>query len=92
MSNEYENLAKMILSTPQGAKILKGFDKVNSILSSSEGTELLVLLSGGGSDVLKQAANDALNCNGDKAKAALTTLLSSPDGAALAAKLIGIMR
>ena len=79
MSNDYENLAKIILATPQGARIMEGF-------------EILTLLAGGATDAVRSAAQAAIDGDGERAKTAISTLLSSKEGAALAAKLIEIMR
>ena len=92
MSNDYENLAKIILATPQGARIMEGFDKLNNFMSSREGFEILTLLAGGATDAVKSAAQAAIDGDGERAKTAISTLLSSKEGAALAAKLIEIMR
>lgn len=92
MSNDYENLAKIILSTPQGARISEGFDKLNTFLSSKEGTEMLSILANGGTDAVKDAARAAIDGDGERAKNAVSALLSSKEGAALAAKILEIMR
>ena len=92
MSNDYENLAKIILSTPQGARIMDGFDKLNAFMSSREGYEILALLAGGATDAVRSAAQAAIDGDGERAKTAISTLLSSNEGAALAAKLLEIMR
>ena len=92
MSNEYENLAKIILSTPQGTKIINTIEKFSAFASTKEGVEIITLVASGGADVLKQSAQAALNTEGDKAKTIITTLLSSQEGATLAAKIIEILR
>ena len=92
MSNDYENLAKIILATPQGARIMEGFDKLNNFMSSREGFEILTLLADGATDAVRSAAQAAIDGDGERAKTAISTLLSSKEGAALAAKLIEIMR
>lgn len=92
MSNEYENLAKMILSTPQGTRIIQSLDRMNAFMLTPKGSDLLTILANGGSDAIKQCAIAALSETKDKAKSAISSLLSSQEGAALAAKLIEIMR
>lgn len=92
MSNDYENLAKIILETPQGARIMGGFERLNAFMSSREGYEILALLAGGASDAVKSAAQAAIDGDGERAKKAISALLSSKEGAALAAKLLEIMR
>lgn len=91
MTNEYESLAKMIMSTPQGGKIINGLDKLNGLVSTKEGQELLTMISNGGSDAIKDAARAAVDGDQDRAKAMVTTLLSSKEGAALAAKIMEIL-
>ncbi|MBQ7086049.1 MAG: hypothetical protein IJM96_01065 [Clostridia bacterium] len=92
MSNDYENLAKIILATPQGARIMEGFEKLSAFMASREGYEILSLLANGATDAVRQAAQAAIDGDGERAKTAISTLLSSKEGAALAAKLLEIMR
>ena len=41
MPNEYENLAKVLMASPQGAKIVKSLDKLNAIVNTdSQGKEM----------------------------------------------------
>lgn len=92
MSNDYENLAKIILSTPQGAKIFSNLEKIENYMSGAEGTELLHILAEGGADAIKQAAIAAIDGENDKVRCAVSSLLSTKEGAALSAKLLEIMR
>lgn len=92
MSNEYENLAKIILATPQGTKIISTIEKFSAFAATKEGEELITLVATGGADAIKNSAVAALNGEGDKAKTIITTLLSSQEGATLAAKIIEILR
>ena len=61
MQNDYENLAKVLMASPQGAKIVKSLDKLNSVVNTERGRQLIA------------------------------TLLSSPEGAQLAAKIIEVV-
>ena len=89
MSNEYESMAKLFMSSPQGSKIIKALDKINAISASDSGRQLLAILAGGGSDALKVAAQVSLN-EKDPARTFLSSLLSSKEGTALAKKIIEI--
>ena len=92
MAGEYEALAKILSSHPQGAKILKNFDRLNGALSSEDGKELTGMIAGAGGDAMKDAARAAMSGDADRAKTMVSQLLSTPEGARLAAKLIDIMK
>ena len=75
MQNDYENLAKVLMASPQGAKIVKSLDKLNSVVNTESGRQLIAMLASDGGDAIKNAA----------------ALLSSPEGAQLAAKIIEVV-
>ena len=91
MPNEYENLAKVLMASPQGAKIVKSLDKLNAIVNTDSGRQLIGMLASEGGDAIKNAAAAAANGDQDKARVLLSTLLQSPEGAQLAAKIIEVI-
>lgn len=91
MQNDYENLAKVLMASPQGAKIVKSLDKLNSVVNTENGRQLIAMLASDGGDAIKNAAAAAANGDQDQARVLLSTLLSSPEGAQLAAKIIEVV-
>ena len=91
MPNEYENLAKVLMASPQGAKIVKSLDKLNAIVNTDSGRQLIGMLASEGGDAIKNAAAAAANGDQDQARVLLSTLLQSPAGAQLAAKIIEVI-
>ena len=86
MPADYETLAKMLINSPQGSKIIRGLDKLNTAISSESGRQLLNMLAGSGGDAVKNAARAA--ADKDQARVLLSNLLSTKEGAALAGKII----
>ena len=91
MQNDYENLAKVLMASPQGAKIVKSLDKLNSVVSTESGRQLIAMLASDGGDAIKNAAAAAASGDQDQARVLLSTLLSSPEGAQLAANIIEVV-
>ena len=91
MPNEYENLAKVLMASPQGAKIVKSLDKLSAIVNTDSGRQLIGMLASEGGDAIKNAAAAAANGDQDQARVLLSTLLQSPEGAQLAAKIIEVI-
>ena len=91
MQNDYENLAKVLMASPQGAKIVKRLDKLNSVVNTERGRQLIAMLASDGGDAIKNAAAAAASGDQDQARVLLSTLLSSPEGAQLAAKIIEVV-
>ena len=91
MSGEIENMARSMMSSPQGMKIIKGLDKYNALMNTEGGRQLIVMLSGSGSEALRTAAQQSLHATKDHGRALLQNLLATKDGAALAAKVIEVM-
>ena len=91
MPGEIENAARSMMSSPQGIKIIKGLDKYNAAMNTEGGRQLIDMLAGSGSDALKSAARMAQGAPRDPGRVLLQNLLSSKDGAALAAKVIEVM-
>ena len=91
MQNDYENLAKVLMASPQGAKIVKSLDKLNSVVNTESGRQLIAMLASDGGDAITNAAAAAAGGDQDQARVLLSTLLSSPEGAQLAAKIIEVV-
>ena len=91
MQNDYENLAKVLMASPQGAKIVKSLDKLNRVVNTESGRQLIAMLASDGGDAIKNAAAAAASGDQDQARVLLSTLLSSPEGAQLAAKIIEVV-
>lgn len=91
MPGEIENIARSMMSTPQGIKIIKMLDQFNSAMNTESGKQLIELLAGSGADALKASAISASKSSKDHGKALISALLSSKEGAALAAKLIEVI-
>ena len=79
------------MASPQGAKIVKSLDKLNSVVSTESGRQLIAMLASDGGDAIKNAAAAAASGDQDQARVLLSTLLSSPEGAQLAAKIIEVV-
>lgn len=91
MPGEIENIARSMMSSPQGLKIIKGLDQYNTAMNSEPGKQLIAMLAGSGGDALKTAAATAVKSQKDQGKALISALLSTKDGAALAAKVIEVI-
>lgn len=91
MPGEIENMARSMMSSPQGLKIIKGLDQYNTAMNSEPGRQLIAMLAGSGGDALKAAAVAATKASKDPGKALISSLLSTKDGAALAAKVIEVI-
>jgi len=89
MPNDYENLAKVLMASPQGAKIVKSLDKLNAVANS--GRQLISMLASEGGDAIKSAAAAAASGDQDQARVLLSSLLSSLEGAQLTAKIIEVI-
>ena len=91
MPGEIENAARSMMSSPQGMKIIKGLDMYSTAMNTESGRQLIAMLAGGCGDALKLAAKASTNGPKDPGRTLLQNLLSSKDGAALAAKVIEVM-
>lgn len=91
MPGEIENIARSMMSTPQGLKIIKVLDQFNAAMNTESGRQLILLLSGSGGDALKAASASAAKAPKDNGKALISALLSTKEGAALAAKVIEVI-
>ncbi|GEM_PF-4572194 len=75
-----ENLAKLLLGSPQGMKLLFNLDKISTMVNSDEGRRLLKSVGGEGGNAIKIAAEQAAVGDTDAAKRLVTTLMSTEDG------------
>ena len=91
MPGEIENIARSMMSTPQGLKIIKVLDQYNAAMNTESGRQLITLLGGSGGDALKTASAAAANAPKDHGKVLFSSLLSTKDGAALVAKIIEVI-
>lgn len=91
MPSEYESMARALMSSPQGAKIIQTLDKLSATASSPNGRQLIAMLAGNGGDALKAAAIAANQTEKDPARVLMSSLLSTKDGASLIAKIIEVV-
>jgi len=91
MPSEYESMARALMSSPQGVKIIQTLDKLSSMASSPSGRQLIAMLAGPGGDALKKAAAAANETDKDPARVLMSFLLSSKDGASLIAKIVEVV-
>ena len=91
MPGEIENIARSMMSSPQGIKIIRILDQYNSVMNTEPGRQLIEMLAGAGGDTLKSAAKAAVAAPKDPGKALLSALLSSKEGTAFAAKIIEVI-
>ena len=61
------------------------------MVSTESGRQLIAMLASDGGDAIKNAAAAAASGDQDQARVLLSTLLSSPEGAQLAAKIIEVV-
>ena len=93
--NEYEALARALLSSPQAAKAignLGNLDRISEMLNKPEGKKLLGMLAGGGGDALKTAAESAVKGDNEAAKSLIAGLLSTREGAELAKQILEMFK
>ncbi len=91
MQGDIDNIAKSVMSSPQGLKIISGLDKFNTAMSTEQGRALVTMLGGAGGDALKSAAAASNGVKKDQGRALISSLLASKDGAALVAKVIEVI-
>ena len=91
MQGDINSIAKNVMQSPQGLKIITGLDKFNSALASDSGKQVLTMLAGPAGDTLKAAAASACDAPKDQGRVFISALLSSKDGAALVGKIIELL-
>ncbi len=92
MPSEMELLARALLASTDGGKILQNLDKFQKILDTAEGKKLLANLASGGGDALKKAAEQARDGDKHAAKMLLTSLLQTKEGATLVSQIIDAVK
>lgn len=92
MANEMELLARALIASSDGGKILSNLDKFQKILDGPEGKKLLSNLAGGGGDALKKAALDAKNGDQNAAKRMISSLLQTKEGSNLISQIIDAVK
>jgi hypothetical protein len=92
MANEYEQLAKSLLSSEQGSKVIGSIDKISGIMQKPDGKKLLELLGGSGGDALKDAARSAAKGDRDAAQRLITSLLATDEGKQLVQQVVKAMK
>ena len=70
-NNDFETLARALLSGRQGQSAAGVLDKMGALLKTEDGRRLLTLLASGGADTIKAAAQAALRGDEATARAAL---------------------
>lgn len=91
MQGDIDSIAKTVMQSPQGLKIITGLDKFNTILSGDAGRQVLSLIAGPAGDTLKSAAAQASAAPKDQGRVLLSSMLSSKEGAALVGKIIELL-
>lgn len=91
MQGDIDSIAKSVMQSPQGLKIITGLDKFNTALSSDSGKQLMALLAGSGSDSLKSAAQATSGANKDVGRQFISNLLATKDGATVLGKIIELL-
>lgn len=89
-NSEIDKAARSMLNTPQGMKIITILDKINAISATESGKQLIDMLAGSGSDIIKSSAQAAKNVKSDRARAFLGTMLGTKEGTSLLAKIIEV--
>lgn len=92
MASDLENMAKMLLNSPQGSQVLANMDKLRDYMNKPESKQLVSMLAGQGGDAIKKAAAAAADGNQDAAKRMLVSLLSTPEGAQMAKTLLDLIK
>lgn len=87
-NNDVDKVARSMLNSPQGIKIIKALDKLNTLSATEGGLQLITMLAGNGSDIIKTAAKAAKDAPRDRARVFLSSMLSTKDGAGIVAKII----
>ncbi len=87
MAKDLEAMLKLMLRSKQDPRLAAGLEKLGALLDSPDGAVLARALAGGGADMLKAASEAMLRGDKAAAKAAMTKLLSTKEGAEAASKL-----
>ena len=91
MAKDLDAMLKLMLRAKQDPKLAGALEKLGALLDSPDGETLARALAGGGSDALKTAADAMLRGDKAGARAAMTRLLSTREGAAAATRLADLI-
>ena len=91
-ANELEQLARALLAGQPGQKGTANMEQLGALLKTEDGKRLLTLLSQGGADSLKTAAQAALRGDERSARAAMLSILNTKEGAELAKKIAPLLQ
>ena len=90
-NNDFETLARALLSGRQGQNATGALEKLGTLLKTEDGKRLLTLLASGGADTIKTAAQATLRGDEATARSAMMSLLSTREGAMLAKRMADAM-
>lgn len=90
-NTDFENMLKLALRVKKDPKISAGLEKMGEFMESPDGMRFSQMIASGGSDTIKTASEAMMKGDKAGAKAAMTKLLSTKEGAAFAAKLVDLM-
>ena len=88
MMNDYESIAKSLLNSKNGEKILKNMDKITALLKTGQGKKLIASLAAGNPEMLKKAGNAVMSNDKSAAKRIISELISDKESRELAEKLL----
>ena len=87
MQNDYESILNTLLSS-QGSNAAKSMEKIKQTFQSGEGLESIKRLAKSNPDILKQLAAIASSRDKENAKAMISRLMSTREGAEIASMII----
>ncbi len=87
MAADLEAMLKLMIRARQDPKLAASLEKLGGLMESEDGVKLARMIAEGGSDTLKAASEAMLRGDKAAAKAALTKLLATKEGAAVLTKL-----
>ncbi|MDP4109259.1 MAG: hypothetical protein Q8878_04445 [Bacillota bacterium] len=91
MPSQYDTIASLLNSMPQGDKVLKNLDKLSSVMNSEEGKQLASKFKKEDGEAMKEALSAAMGGNRESAMQMVKSLLSTKEGAQVASKIAQIL-
>lgn len=91
MATDYEALLRLFLRSKQDPKIASTIEQLGNMFDGEDGQKLAQLMTNGGTDVIKAASEAMLRGDKATAKAAMSKLLTTREGAALMTKLADLV-
>lgn len=89
--NEYESIAKSLLNSESGGKILKNMDKITALLKTEQGKKLVTSLASSNPELLKKAMGAIMSNDKALAKKIISELMSDKENADFAERLLSII-